>query len=831
MRLLPTIFPFLLLGCAGGILDTTPPGKECPIGVIDRSSLSFTNAVLGAPQTLSIQLSNDCIGTRSETASFEGPAQDPFDHTDEVLTLAPGESREFTIIYTPVDYGPHADEVAIVWSEGHTSTLSLTGQVHPDQDGDGYHALQAGGLDCDDSDPNVYPGHDEAQDQKDNDCDGLIDEDFVSQGDLFISEFMVLPQSTPMEVGQWIELSNTTSTPLYLQGWTLYSGNGSGFTINTPLVLPAKGQVVLAAHENPELNGGVEPDAHYAYADLPLETVAGVIQISLQDKIIAYLEYDRYWPLGIGASISADPLMVQDAYDATRREWWCEATSPMAGGDKGSPGQSNDYCSSVDHDGDGFSEDQGDCLDTDASVYPGGVESWDGRDNDCDSKTDNLVIEDHAWGYVEGIDGEQLGNPGYLGFGDADDDGKGEFLVSSRYGSAQQGIIYALSSEDAHVMGGLANAYATAKITGAVSNQPHHVLSQQLADNDGDGRADLVMMGSGYSYYGTGQPGIAVMSPDRVGLGGGDIEDAKVYIEFNSTSYNSGHLASHLDHNGDGIAEIIYSRSQYGYYTTGLVGIQELDGAIGNYSESDLQVAAYPSTHSYTYLGGGLGGGDMDLDGYDDFVVRQMQQTYGSSDDVLYAVMGSVDPYSYDVIDDVAQFQIDGLGSSNDTMEGTTSQIADFDNDGNPDLAAGSSDHGEVYIFFNVADLKGEFNANDDADVIIESDAHNDVFGRHLTSGDFNADGAADLAISSWEPAGLYGGLPVRSRVLLFNGGDWQTTPPDEPSGTIRSDIGTDALGTGLLSADFNDDGLDDLILGAPYSGLYKGRVYFLGRE
>lgn len=37
-----------------------------------------------------------------------------------------------------------------------------------DKDKDGYHQ----GIDCDDNDPNVFPGAPELADGKDNDCDG-----------------------------------------------------------------------------------------------------------------------------------------------------------------------------------------------------------------------------------------------------------------------------------------------------------------------------------------------------------------------------------------------------------------------------------------------------------------------------------------------------------------------------------------------------------------------------------------------------------------------------------------------------------------------------------
>ncbi len=50
----------------------------------------------------------------------------------------------------------------------------------PDEDDDGYTTCNG---DCDDSDPNNYPGNIEVCDDQDNDCDGQIDEGFDQDGD------------------------------------------------------------------------------------------------------------------------------------------------------------------------------------------------------------------------------------------------------------------------------------------------------------------------------------------------------------------------------------------------------------------------------------------------------------------------------------------------------------------------------------------------------------------------------------------------------------------------------------------------------------------------
>lgn len=46
----------------------------------------------------------------------------------------------------------------------------------PDFDADGHESIAAGGDDCNDTDPDIYPGHPEVCDGKDNDCDGADDD-------------------------------------------------------------------------------------------------------------------------------------------------------------------------------------------------------------------------------------------------------------------------------------------------------------------------------------------------------------------------------------------------------------------------------------------------------------------------------------------------------------------------------------------------------------------------------------------------------------------------------------------------------------------------------
>ena len=101
-----------------------------------------------------------------------------------------------------------APSQAEIWYDG--TDQDCDGASDYDQDGDGADALEHGGDDCDDLDADSYPQADERLDGQDNDCDGARDEDFVSTGDLVLTEIFLQPQTGSPEGAQWIELVNAS---------------------------------------------------------------------------------------------------------------------------------------------------------------------------------------------------------------------------------------------------------------------------------------------------------------------------------------------------------------------------------------------------------------------------------------------------------------------------------------------------------------------------------------------------------------------------------------------------------------------------------------------
>ena len=95
----------------------------------------------------------------------------------------------------------------------------------------------------------------------------------------------------------------------------------------------------------------------------------------------------------------------------------CQTTSV-----DGMPTGSNDFESTVDGDGDGYSPDTGDCNDSNPYVNPGASEFCDGIDNDCD-----LLVDDEdatSIGLVWMFDGDSDG------YGKASSDGDAQYIMA-----------------------------------------------------------------------------------------------------------------------------------------------------------------------------------------------------------------------------------------------------------------------------------------------------------------------------------------------------------------------------------------------------------------
>jgi hypothetical protein len=270
-----------------------------------------------------------------------------------------------------------------------------------DADGDGYtwcgsDEVQA---DCDDDDAEIFPGAEEVdEDLVDNDCDGLVDEGEWAEGDLVIVEIMSNPQTVSDAFGEWFEIYNASGRELYLNGVIITSTVDDDYHMirSDELLRMEPGELmVLAVNGDSTVNGDVVAD--YEYSDVILSNETDDLLLMADEVIVDQVSWDdgASMPDESGASMTLDPWVYLDTemfvphVDNDNPDNWCDAIEAWgARADFGSPGSLNEYCSSWDHDGDGYNTDDGDCDDGDATVYPGAPEIDPTVDNDCDGEAE-----------------------------------------------------------------------------------------------------------------------------------------------------------------------------------------------------------------------------------------------------------------------------------------------------------------------------------------------------------------------------------------------------------------------------------------------------------
>jgi hypothetical protein len=156
-------------------------------------------------------------------------------------------------------------------------------------------------------------------------------------GQIAITEFMADPFVVSDADGEWIELFNAGGQPVDINGWTL-KDNGSDTHViaaGKPLVVPAKGYLLLGRSTNMVANGGVS--VAYAYSGFYLSNTSDeIILLDGGGKVVDQVVYTSGWTLPVGASLSVKSPLVDKSNFAN----WCAETKAWPGskGDKGTPG-------------------------------------------------------------------------------------------------------------------------------------------------------------------------------------------------------------------------------------------------------------------------------------------------------------------------------------------------------------------------------------------------------------------------------------------------------------------------------------------------------------
>ena len=158
--------------------------------------------------------------------------------------------------------------------------------------------------------------------------------------------------------------------------------------------------------------------------------------------------------------------------------------------------------------------------------------------------------------------------------------------------------------------------------------------------------------------------------------------------------------------------------------------------------------------------------------------------------------------------------------TSNSAQDPHGVRVCDLNGDGSGDLVVGAPDyssHGRVYVVFGEEAMSGSWDLLSDADFTVTGSTTSKEISGSLACGDVNGDGIEDLVIGAPEAGSSVGAVYV-----VFGSG---SLSGDLDLASASADItvtgvagGLGHLGRDVVVADFNGDGIGDLVIGNPYA-------------
>jgi formylmethanofuran dehydrogenase subunit C len=396
--------------------------------------------------------------------------------------------------------------------------------------------------------------------------------------------------------------------------------------------------------------------------------------------------------------------------------------------------------------------------------------------------------------YLDKVQSEQVGvinndgNNSGIGYamasGDLNDDGVDDLVLSSNTHMGNTGRVYIFYSD-----GSISTTAdgADVKITGEAANN-YFGYRVKVEDMNGDGKVDLLV---------------------------GSYGNSKVYIFYNDGSYPSAALGAELIFTGTSNFGFDFVAGDFnndtrkdlavGAWSLGNIYIFYNDGSMPTTSATaDVTITDGTSNR----MGYAMDTGDFNNDGIDDIVAgaNDYNNLYHHGRVVIFYCDGSI-PTTGATADVL-------ISGNNDYYFGWDVLVGDFDADGDDDLAT-SLNSGAVYLIYNDGSYPSSYSG---ADVVITGEIY---FGQNLFKGDIDNDGDDDLIASSYYYNANYTG-----RVCVFyNDGSYPTTAATANL-IITGEAANNYFSYALTTWDYDDDGDDDLVAGAYSYNSSQGRTY-----
>jgi hypothetical protein len=293
------------------------------------------------------------------------------------------------------------------------------------------------------------------------------------------------------------------------------------------------------------------------------------------------------------------------------------------------------------------------------------------------------------------------------------------------------------------------------------------------------------------------------------------VAGADITLTGETTLNDFGYILAAADFNADGKDDLVVGAYWYNSYQGRVYvfygGSMISEGTAG----ADVTLTGEASDDQF---GISLTTGDFNVDGKDDLVVGAYGYNFAQGRAYLF--------YGGNIITENASGSDVTLTGEIDGAFGAPLTTGDLNHDGKDDLIVSAieynSSQGRVYIFYG-GSMTSESASG--ADVTLTGETTDDIFGYSHTAGDFNHDGKDDLVIGA---LGYYYGNS-KGRAYIFYGGSFITENATGADVILTGNTDWDMFSYALATFDYNADGREDLVVGAPgyTAGGNTGRLYF----